>query len=141
MLIIFVKEKPERYPHMVKIDTKEKFCIFRLDAGPITEKMAGELRDRLLEHKTQSPGNVIVVLPENTPVSQAVLSVLSTLQNTYRTLRHSFVISPVSTSQRRQQPAWQELDTTPSLQEAIDLVMMEEVERELLGPEGPELFE
>lgn len=119
---------------MVKIDTKENFRIFHLFDEEITEKMTGELKNLLLQNKMEIPGNAIIHLPEKTNFPGAFFIALGEVQSAYLNENLSFWVAPVSNELQKNYSAFNHLNHTPTLVEAIDMVMMEKLERELSEP-------
>ncbi len=120
---------------MVKIDTKEYFRVFHLSGEKLTEKMTEELGELLLQKLHEAPGHAIVVLPESADLPVALLTRLKDVQSRYAGDQLSFVITPVTGEHKRKHPILRELNHAPTLQEAVDLVMMEKIERELTAPD------
>jgi hypothetical protein len=120
----------------VKIDTKDHFRIFRVKNSALYANMAEDLTNCLLENKENPLKNAIVVLEEVQTIDDSVGEVFTHIGQVYQDRDLSFVI----TGDRKVIKTLEErgIACTPTLQEAIDFVMMEDLERELLGPENAE---
>ncbi len=117
---------------MVKIDTKAYFRTFYLSEEDITANMADVLKKELLQKRKEKPGHAILVLPENAAYSPSFFSVLKEVQAVYFSDSLSFIITPVTGKLKKEFPVFKEIHHAPTLQEGIDIVMMEKLERELL---------
>lgn len=126
---------------MVKIDTKEHFRIFYLSGDKITEKMAEEVPGLLLQKRKEAPGHGILVLPATSDLPPAFLTELKEVQSRYANDQLSFIITPVNNALQKKHPLFAPLNHAPTLAEAIDLVMMEKLERELTAPDDEEKTE
>jgi anti-anti-sigma regulatory factor len=127
-----------------KTDTKEKFHVITLAGPSFTADMAAELSDLLLpylQNDAPQPGsgvkNVILNLKELQILDEIAAEKLVKLQQNFYEKNSSFVICEIP------KPIEDFLDsvnlleimnTTPTESEAIDIVQMEEIERELDGP-------
>lgn len=116
---------------MVKIDTKPHFRIFHLSGEEITEKMAGELKNILAEKHSETPGNAIIVLPEDIHLSEADFTLFEEIHAAFVQQNLSFWLAPVNNELQKKYPLFDKLPHTPTLQEAMDMVMLEELEREM----------
>lgn len=121
---------------MFKIDTKADFSLIRVSPEETTAKMAEDLRKTLLKSAKTSPFDVILVLedPQQAPSSD-FLKETASIQARYLAENHSFYLTPVPPKWKQEISEMNGLNTTPTLEEAIDMVMMENMERDLLGME------
>jgi anti-anti-sigma regulatory factor len=125
---------------IVKIDTKAHFTVFTLGTGAVHANMAGELEDLLGKHLAARPHNIILVVQGVSSIDAAVTKVLKKIRERAEAAHVSFVIAGVSPQTAASLGALAPdgfFPVTRTLTEAIDLVMMEELERDL-GAEGPE---
>lgn len=120
----------------VKIDTKEHFRIFRIKNIIFPANMSEDLSVCLLENTNKPPGNAIVVVEEVKNMDEEIVEALARVQAIYNGKNLSFVVTGGREINRKIEDSG--ISTAPTLQEAIDLVMMEQLERELLGPENEE---
>ena len=122
----------------VKTNTKEKFHVITVTAPALTADMAAELSDLLLAYLQNDVKNLILNLKELQSLDEIAAERLVKLQQIFYEKNSSFVICEL------QKPVEDFLDnvnllevmnTTPTESEAMDIVQMEEIERDLLNEE------
>lgn len=122
----------------VKTDTKEKFHVITVAETAMTADMAAELADLLLTYLQNDVKNVILNLKELQSLDEISAEKLVKLQQIFYEKNSSFVFCEI------QRPVEDFLDnvnllemmnTTPTESEAMDIVQMEEIEREFLNEE------
>jgi len=122
----------------VKTDTKEKFHVITVADASLTADMAAELSDLLLPYLQNDVKNIILNLKELQTLDEIAAEKLVKLQQNFYEKNSSFVICEIPG------PIEDFLDsvnlleimnTTPSQSEAMDIVQMEEIEREFLNEE------
>lgn len=116
-----------------KIDTKEKLVIFSPETTAMDAILADELRQLALENPAYVDQNLVLDLHSVTSATpEGIEAILAVYQHTYAQA-HSCCLTGVAPAIAAQlQAAHAEfLNITPTLSEAIDIVMMEELEREL----------
>ena len=122
----------------VKTNTKEKFHVITVADTSLTADMAAELSDLLLAYLQNDVKNVILNLKELQLLDEIAAERLVKLQQNFYEKNSSFVICEI------QKPVEAFLDnlnlleimnTTPTESEAMDIVQMEEIEREFLNEE------
>ena len=118
----------------VKIDTREKFHVITIHepdfAANMTEKMNKDLI-ALLDGKVK---NVIVNMKDINSIDNAAASHLVKLQHLFYEQQASFVVCEIQPPVKLMLNNYDLLDQlnyTPTLTEAYDIVQMEEIEREL----------
>ncbi len=120
----------------VKIDTKEKFHVISVQEPALSADMAAELFDLLLTCLQNDVKNLILNLKELQSLDEIAAEKLVKLQQIFYEKHSSFVICEI------QKPVEDFLDsvnllelmnTTPTESEAMDIVQMEEIEREFLN--------
>jgi anti-anti-sigma regulatory factor len=119
---------------VVKIDTKAHFSDLSPDTTSVHANMAGELEDLLGERLAAEPYNIIVVMKGVSSIDAAVVKVLKKTGKQARDAGVSFVVAeiPPEIAPLLQQATGDgALETTKTLREAVDLVMMEQLERDL----------
>jgi len=121
---------------MVKTDTKEKFHVITVSVPALTADMAAELSGLLLPYLQNDVKNVILNLKELRSLDEIAAEKLVKLQQNFYEKNSSFVVCEI------QKPVEDFLDsvnlleimnTTPTESEAMDIVQMEEIEREFLN--------
>ena len=122
----------------VKTDTKEKFHVITVQESSMSADMAAKLSDLLLPYLQNDVKNVILNLKELQSLDEIAAERLVKLQQNFYEKNSSFVICEL------QKPVEEFLDnvnllevmnTTPTESEAMDIVQMEEIERDLLDEE------
>ena len=122
----------------VKTDTKEKFHVITVQESTMSADMAAELSDLLLTYLQNDVKNIILNLKELQSLDEIAAEKLVKLQQNFYEKNSSFVICEIS------KPIEDFLDsvnllemmnTTPTESEAMDIVQMEEIEREFLNEE------
>ena len=122
----------------VKTNTKEKFHVITVTAPALTADMAAELSDLLLAYLQNDVKNLILNLKELQSLDEIAAERLVKLQQNFYEKNSSFVICEL------RKPVEDFLDsvnllevmnTTPTESEAMDIVQMEEIEREFLNEE------
>jgi len=122
----------------VKTDTKEKFHVITVNDASLTADMAAELSDLLLPYLQNDVKNVILNMKELQLLDEMAAEKLVKLQQNFYEKNSSFVICEI------QKPVEDFLDSvnlleimnsTPTESEAMDIVQMEEIEREFLNEE------
>ena len=124
----------------VKTDTKEKFHVITVQESSMSADMAAKLSDLLLPYLQNDVKNVILNLKELQSLDEISAEKLVKLQQNFYEKNSSFVVCEI------QEPVEDFLDsvnllemmnTTPTESEAMDIVQMEEIEREFLNEEDP----
>ena len=122
----------------VKTNTKERFHVITVTDPALTADMAAELSDLLLAYLQNDVKNLILNLKELQSLDEIAAERLVKLQQNFYEKNSSFVICEL------QKPVEDFLDsvnllevmnTTPTESEAMDIVQMEEIERDLLNEE------
>jgi anti-anti-sigma factor len=122
----------------VKTDTKEKFHVITVQESSMSADMAAKLADLLLPYLQNDVKNVILNLKELQSLDEIAAEKLVKLQQNFYEKNSSFVVCEI------QKPVEDFLDsvnllemmnTTPTQSEAMDIVQMEEIEREFLNEE------
>ena len=122
----------------VKTNTKERFHVITVTDPALTADMAAELSDLLLAYLQNDVKNLILNLKELQSLDEIAAERLVKLQQNFYEKNSSFVICEL------QKPVEEFLDnvnllevmnTTPTESEAMDIVQMEEIERDLLSDE------
>ena len=122
----------------VKTDTKEKFHVITVQEASLSADMAAELSDLLHPYLQNDVKNIILNLKELQSLDEMAAEKLVKLQRNFYEKNSSFVVCEI------QKPVEDFLDSvnlleimnsTPTESEAMDIVQMEEIEREFLNEE------
>ena len=120
----------------VKTDTKERFHAITLPGTALSASMTDELGESLLPFLQNDVKNVVLILKDITTIDQVAGEKLLRIQQQFYENNASFVICEM------QKTVEEALDSTdllemmnvvPTESEASDIVMMEEIEREIDG--------
>jgi len=122
----------------VKTNTKERFHVITVTDPALTADMAAELSDLLLAYLQNDVKNLILNLKELQSLDEIAAERVVKLQQIFYEKNSSFVICEL------QKPVEEFLDnvnllevmnTTPTESEGMDIVQIEEIERDLLEEE------
>lgn len=126
----------------VKTDTKEKFHVIRVETTQISANMAAELNRQFLELLKGTIKNVVLNLKTVKNIDEEAAEILVRTQQKFYEEGASFVICEMT----REVEAFLDnkdllelMNSTPTESEAFDIVQMEEIERELLGSDDPDI--
>ncbi|MGX5817633.1 hypothetical protein ACWKWU_05525 [Chitinophaga lutea] len=116
-----------------KIDTKEKLVIFRLEEASLNAKMAAELEQVIAEIDELEEKNLLLDLHSVQSADEAGLKAIFTVYTRqYERERSAAVFGlPKDLSRELGDQYPEMLNIVPTESEAIDMVMMEDFEREL----------
>ena len=124
---------------MVKIDTKEKFHVITLSGPQLSATMTEELSDRLLSHLQTANKNIVLNLKQLQSLDNISAETLVKVQQKFYENNSSFVICELQPQVEKfldEQQLLEIMNTTPTQNEAGDIVQMEEIERELHDGDG-----
>lgn len=119
-----------------KIDTKEKFSVFRLEEAELSANMTEELDNQLLVYLENPIPHLILDMGNVTLVDAAIAQKIATIQQEFYDKNASFVICCMSDNIENifdSEELLETMNVTPTESEAWDIVQMEEIERELLS--------
>ena len=122
----------------VKIDTSEKFHAITLKESILSANMTGDLDACLLPLLEKDVKNVVLNLQDIKMVDDAAAEHLVKLQQTFYEQNASFVVcclQPGVEDALDKADLLELMNVTPTVSEGMDIVQMEEIERELLGGE------
>ena len=118
----------------VKIDTREKFHAITIMDPTIAANMTAELDDCLLSVLQNGVKNVVLNLEDIQTLDNAAAEQIASLQRRFHENGASFVICGLSAEAERalgRMGLSNQLGVVPTESEARDMVLMEEIEREL----------
>ena len=122
----------------VKIDTREKFHVITINQSALAANMTADLNNCLLPLLQNDVRNVVLNLKDIKNIDIAAAENLVKLQQMYYEQNASFVVCEL---QKELEGTLEEIsllemmNITPTESEAADIIMMEEIERELLDEE------
>jgi anti-anti-sigma factor len=122
----------------VKIDTREKFYVITINEPLFAANMTADLDNSLLAPLQNDVKNVVLNLKDIKSMDIAAAEHLVKLQQNYYEQNASFVVCSLQKEVEEMLEKAELLElmnVTPTQSEAADIVMMEEIERELLGEE------
>ena len=122
----------------VKTNTKERFHVITVTDPALTADMAAELSDLLLAYFQNDVKNLILNLKELQSLDEIAAERLVKLQQNFYEKNSSFVICELQKSVEDFLDSvnlLEVMNTTPTESEAMDIVQMEEIEREFLNDE------
>lgn len=118
----------------VKIDTKERFHVITIQEPVLSANMTELLENKLSEILKDDIKNVVLNLKDTESLDNVAITAIAALQQEFYRQRASFVICCIQAGVKTQLEAAglaEELNTAPTESEAMDIVQMEEIEREL----------
>jgi anti-anti-sigma factor len=122
----------------VKTDTKEKFHAITVAESSISATMTEELTTSLLLYMQNDVKNVVLILKDIGTIDDAAADALVNIQQKFYENNASFVIcelqKPVENFLKEKE-LLNLMNIVPTESEAIDIVQMEEIEREFLEDE------
>ena len=122
-----------------KIDTKEKFNQFQILAPELTANMTVALRENLTKLLQTGIKNVILDLGSVKRLSQEAAEAIVQVQQFFYEHNASFVVYGIAGEVEQyleKEGLLEMMNVTPTESEAMDIVHMEEIERELLSDDG-----
>jgi len=122
----------------VKTNTKERFHVITVTDPALTADMAAELSDLLLAYLQNDVKNLILNLKELQSLDEIAAERLVKLQQNFYEKNSSFVICELQKQVEEfldNVNLLEVMNTTPTESEAMDIVQMEEIEREFLNDE------
>ena len=118
---------------MVKIDTREKFHVITIHEDNLAANMTEQMDKVILTLLEDNVKNVILNMKDIKKVDSAAATHLVKQHDTFYNAGASFVVCDLQTDVRNQfeqSDILEKLNYTPTESEAMDMVQMEEIERE-----------
>lgn len=122
----------------VKIDTRQDFKILRPVIPKLHAIMADELGKDIIDNMKKPPYHLILEMDETVFPIPKLAEKLWEIQSLAAAKGYSFIICGMKDTlhpELNKIPAFKNLNKAPTLAEAIDMVMMEKLERDLLEEE------
>lgn len=122
----------------VKIDTREKFHVITIRESALSANMTALIENKLSAFLQEAVKSVVLNLETVDAIDNSAAQTLLALQQRFYKQKASFVICCMQPQVSRQTAEYslpEQLNTIPTESEAGEIVMMEEIEREL-GDEG-----
>lgn len=120
----------------VKIDTREQFHVITIDETSLAANMTEEMENCLLQMLDSDVKNVILNLGDIQTIEIAAAESLVKIQQQFYEKNASMVLFGLQSSVEQeldQLSLLEMMNVTPTESEAGDIVLMEEIERELLN--------
>ncbi|WP_344979459.1 STAS domain-containing protein [Compostibacter hankyongensis] len=117
-----------------KIDTKEKYLLLTPETARLDAKLAEEIQQALARKTAGKPASLIIDLNEVEQADEGAFQAILAVYRGCYAEQGSCVLArprPALLSLIRQHYPKDDLNVAPSLPEAVDLILMEELEREL----------
>lgn len=118
---------------MVKIDTREKFHVITIHESGLAANMTEKMDKVVLALLENNVKNVIINMKDIKNMDSAAAEQLLSLQRKFNDQRASFVVcefQPEVKNMLNSSRILEHLNYTPTESEAIDMVLMEEIERD-----------
>lgn len=123
----------------VKIDTREKFHAITIREAVLAANMTADMDNYLLPLLENGVKNVVLILKDSKNIEDAAAERLMRIQEAFYDAGSSFVIcelTPEVESSLESSGRLEFMNVTPTESEAVDIIHMEEIEREMLN--GPD---
>lgn len=118
------------------IDKQEKFLTFSLKEEKLNSLIAPEVKSQLVVHNNEGFRNLILDLSETLYCDSSGLSAILVANRLCKNSNGTFVLTGLQESVKKMILISQldhVLNITPTVNEAIDLIFMEEIQRDLGG--------
>ena len=118
---------------MVKIDTREKFHVIRIHEPVLAANMTEKMDKVLLPLLDDNVKNVIINMKDIKTLDSAAAQHLVKMQKTFYDNKASFVVCEFQAEVKKTLNNLElidEINYTPTESEAMDIVQMDEIERE-----------
>ncbi|HTN47339.1 MAG TPA: hypothetical protein VL098_13400 [Flavipsychrobacter sp.] len=126
----------------VKIDTNANYIVLTPQSPQLDEKLTEAISQKWTELVKQGHANLIVDLSACSAAAENVMDELAQMHEVFYGENHSLVFTHLKPELRNnlsQHDYFHGINIAPTLVEAVDIVNMEVLERELLGEEGEDL--
>lgn len=126
----------------VKTDTKEKFHAITVLEPSLSATMTDELANCLLPYLQNDVKNLVLIAHDIQSIDLPAAEKLVYIQQKFYENNASFVICELQKKVEEfldENELLEIMNVTPSQSEAWDIVQMEEIERELMDDEDPEI--
>jgi anti-anti-sigma factor len=118
----------------LKTDTRERFHVITVQEHTLSANMTELIENKLFLLLNEDVKNVVLNLKDVHSIDNDIAQTLIKLQREFYEQKASFVVCCLQPEVHRQLAATgvgEEMNTTPTESEAGEIVMMEEIEREL----------
>jgi anti-anti-sigma regulatory factor len=119
----------------VKIDTKEILHVITIEERNLAANMTEEVKKSLLFYLDQPVKNIVVSFRNVDEIEQSAAITLLNIQQAFYDAGNSMVfceLKPEVEGFFEEQEILENMNVTPTISEASDIVQMEEIEREFL---------
>jgi anti-sigma B factor antagonist len=121
-------------------DKYERYSVLRLEEENLNSTIAPELKTQVLQIAMDGAESLILDISQVNYVDSSGLSAILTANRIWADLKGSFVLTGIVSKSVANLIQISRLDTIltiiPSLSESVDYVMMEALERDIIGNEG-----
>jgi len=124
-----------------KIDTNNNYTILQPVFDHLDEKMADSLQQKRTELIHEGQTNFIIDLQNCKTAEESVLQSLLNLHHSAYNENHSLVFANLQPEVRKELSSneeYHDINIAPTLTEAIDIISMEALERDLMNEEDEE---
>jgi anti-anti-sigma factor len=118
---------------MVKIDTREKFHVIKIHESVLAANMTEKMDKVVLPLLDDNVKNVIINMTDIKNIEVAAADHILHLQHTFYDMQASFVVCELQGDVKKSLDSrglLESLNYAPTESEAMDIVQMEEIERE-----------
>lgn len=125
-----------------KIDTKENYTVLTPDSTVLDENLTEAISKKWTELVGDGAENLIVDLSDCNEASETIMDALASMHEEFYTENQSLVFTNLQQSIKatlQNHEYYHTINIAPTMIEAIDIVSMEVLERDLLGEEGEDI--
>ena len=127
---------------MFKIDTKENYTVLTPHSTLLDENLTEAISKKWTELVGDGAENLIVDLSDCNEASETIMDALASMHEEFYTENQSLVFTNLQQSIKatlQNHEYYHTINIAPTMIEAIDIVSMEVLERDLLGEEGEDI--
>jgi len=119
----------------VKIDTKEKMHVIKVEEAKLAANMTEDFKNTLLNYLKEPVKNVVINLEDVEEMDEHSARLLLSIEEAFYEANHSLVFCGLKPEVEKfldEHELLELMNVTPTESEAWDIVQMEEIEREYL---------
>ena len=122
------------------VDKNDRYCVFSLQEDNLNSVIAPDLKSEFIVQSNEGVPNMILDLGNVKFVDSSGLSSILTANRLWKSAGGSFVMTGINHPAVKKLIEISRLETVlsivPTVQESVDFVMMEELQRELQGDDS-----